>query len=113
MRHPAWLGILALLITALACQAPASGSSGASPQPPNAGGSSTGERPPQPPNNGGSPSAATTGSPPELGGAARRELGGGGAAPAPVAVRYAYSATSIVFLAQKVAQEQGIYRQHG
>src|SRR5262245_55795838 len=34
-------------------------------------------------------------------------------APAPVSLRYGYAATSIVLLAQKVAVEQGIYRQHG
>ncbi len=33
--------------------------------------------------------------------------------PAPVTVRYAYPATSLVFLAQKVALEQGFYRQYG
>jgi NitT/TauT family transport system substrate-binding protein len=41
--------------------------------------------------------------------------GAGGAAPspAPVALKYAYSATSIVFIAQKMALEQGFYRQLG
>jgi ABC-type nitrate/sulfonate/bicarbonate transport system substrate-binding protein len=35
------------------------------------------------------------------------------AAPAPVSLRYAYSATSIVFLPQKIAREQGIYLKYG
>ena len=34
-------------------------------------------------------------------------------APTPVSLRYGYSAASIVLLAQKIAVEQGIYRQHG
>jgi ABC-type nitrate/sulfonate/bicarbonate transport system substrate-binding protein len=101
MRHLIRLGVLALLGAALACQAPA----GTPPPPPNAGGSPSGTGP-------------SSSSPPGLGEAARGEPGSGGAVsptatPAPVAVRYAYSATSIVFLAQKVALEQGIYRQHG
>src|SRR4051794_37949693 len=96
MRQLARFGVLALLFAALACQA-------------------RGAPPPQPPNSGGSPGATAGAAPAGGGGVASGESAPATAAvaPAPVALRYAYSATSIVFLAQKLAQEQGIYRQHG
>jgi NitT/TauT family transport system substrate-binding protein len=99
MRHLARLGILAILGGTLACAAPAS-------------------RPPQPPTPGGSatsgPAVPSASSAATAGGSGPAPTGPVGAAvPAPVALKYAYSATSIVFIAQKVAQEQGIYRQHG
>src|SRR5689334_15774862 len=110
MRQLARLGVLALLLVAVSCQAP-----GARPsQPPNPGGGQTS-------GSAGAARAPANGEASTSGGASMRgggTSGGSAVAPAaatlaPVALRYAYSATSIVFLAQKLAQEQGIYRQHG
>ena len=99
MGHVARLAVLAVLLAILACQTPA------------------GDRPPQPPNSGGSTapgSSRAAGSTPQD---TTSGVGGGtpaaSAAPVPVALKYAYSATSIVFIAQKVALEQGFYRQRG
>jgi NitT/TauT family transport system substrate-binding protein len=113
MRSPAprRLAILMLLTAVLACAAPAS-----PPQPPNPGGSPPAASSSSP---GASESAANTpaaqaGSPPELGGAARRELGGGGAVPAPpVALRFPYTAVSVVILPLWVAQDGGYFAQEG
>ncbi|HLH27124.1 MAG TPA: ABC transporter substrate-binding protein [Chloroflexota bacterium] len=90
MWHAPRLGILALLFAALACQPPASPTAK-----PAASATSAAATSPS-----GTGSPATAAQAPT-------------AAPEPVALRYAYSATSIVFLAQKIAQDQGIYRQHG
>jgi NitT/TauT family transport system substrate-binding protein len=90
----------------------------------------SGARAPQPPNPGGSPSSVSSsgspravadpsapvsqaGSPPGLGGAARRELGGGGASPAPDKVRVAYASISITALPAWVAQDAGTFAKNG
>jgi NitT/TauT family transport system substrate-binding protein len=93
------VGVLALLVAALACQSPAGAPRAPAAEPPNAGGSQPGG------------SVA----PPAAGGTPREAASTSASATAPplVSLRYAYPATSIVFLAQKTALEQGIYRQHG
>jgi NitT/TauT family transport system substrate-binding protein len=99
MRSVARAGVLALLLAVLACQAPASQPSPAPVQPSQAGGGAA-------PASRGPAGEATGGAPGAVAPAPS-------ASPALVTLRYAYPATSIVFLAQKVALEQGIYRQNG
>ncbi len=84
-------GIIALLLALLAC-APAATSS---PAPAPTGGSAASGPAAAP----ASSAAATSGAPT--------------AAPTPVALKFAYPATSMVYLPEKLAIEQGIYRQHG
>ncbi|HZR98609.1 MAG TPA: ABC transporter substrate-binding protein [Chloroflexota bacterium] len=105
MRHTARLGVLALVFLALACQAPASRPAAGPSQSPNAGGS--------PASGASSPPGAAGQEGAVSGGPAAAVAPASAAPPTPVSLRYAYSATSIVFLAQKLAQEQGIYREHG
>src|SRR5437868_8018774 len=92
MWHRAGGGLLALLLAVSACApaAPPPSSAGApAPVPPGAG----------------APAATAAGD--------TTAVATPNSAPAPVSLRYGYSATSIVLLAQKIAVEQGIYRQHG
>lgn len=58
-------------------------------------------------------SAGSTARPPAGAADSAPAVGAPTATPAPVALRYAYSASSVVFLPQKIALEQGFYRQYG